>query len=166
MSSEITSSTARNCWWRSTAPRTLGDSHGFINRSVMSSFASVVCSSVRCMDDWIVHSSLSSTDDVHGWLHRGLWTSSTDDLTIVQGGPRQPYTLFLVLENCLLSTIPVTIYFWSWTTLMDELETDKFSILSIIISFILYIKKIVVEIFITKLIKGDCNWKIGWVIFW
>ena len=26
--------------------------------------------------------------------------------------------------------VPVTIYFWLWTTLMDELETDKFSILS------------------------------------
>jgi len=45
---------------------------------------------------------------------------------IVQGGPRQLYTLFLVLGNSsLLSMIPVTVHFWSWTTLMDELETAQ-----------------------------------------
>ena len=70
MSSEITSSTARNRYWRSTAP-------------TCQIFPSVACSSVRCMDDGIVHSSTSSMDDftvVYRQLPRTTLLSSKEDL--------------------------------------------------------------------------------------
>ena len=92
-------------------------------------FPSVACSSVRCMDDWIVHFSSSSMDNVHGRLHCSLKTTSTDDLIIVQGGPRQLYTIFLCKETLLVSLvmIPDIVHSWSWTIPMDELETKQIS---------------------------------------
>ena len=123
MSSEITSSTAGNCWWRPTAPRTLGDSHGFINHSIMSGFPKC-CLFVRplygrlnCPLLVIVHgrrpwmASLWSIDKFHGRPHhRPRRTSST------------VYFILSLRKLSLLSMIPVTIHFWSWTTPMDELE--------------------------------------------
>ena len=80
------------------------------------------------MDDGIIHSSSSSMDNVHGRLHCSLWATSTDDLIIVQGGPRQLYTIFLSKEVLLVSLVMILdiVHSWSWTILMDELEMYQF----------------------------------------
>ena len=68
MSSEITSSTARNRYWRSTAP-------------TCQIFPSVACSFVRCMDDGIVHSlSMDDFTVVYRQLPRTTLLSSKEDL--------------------------------------------------------------------------------------
>ena len=50
-----------------------------------------------------------------------------DDLIIVQGGPRQLYTIFWSKETLSVfpSMIPDFVHFWLWTILMDELETAQ-----------------------------------------
>ena len=52
-----------------------------------------------------------------------------DDLIIVQGGPRQLYTIFLSKETLSVSLvmIPDIVHSWSWTIPMDELETEQIS---------------------------------------
>ena len=66
----------------------------------MSDFPSVVRSSVRCMDDGIVHSSSSSSEAVPG---------------------RSQYR-----PGRISPMVPGIVYSWSWTILLDELEMYQF----------------------------------------
>ena len=78
-------------------------------------FPSVVCSSICCMDDGIIHSSLTSMDVVHGRLHCSL-------IDNFHGRPY--YRPNLSKETLLVSLviIPDIVHSWSWTIPMDELE--------------------------------------------